>query len=254
MSILIEQKIIDYLKSKKVVKPKEIEKEFNLTLSTTRRYLVKLEEKNIIRRMFGEIIYNDDIQSNVDANANNKILENIEVKKELAKKAVQLIGEYKTIYLDSGSCCYFMLDYLDKDLTIYTNSILNATKAISLGFKNINIIGGTIKNDTKAIVDIDMDFVNKINFPIAFLGVNGVNKNGCLSTPEKREGATKKTIGSKSDLVVVLAEDNKIYKQSFYDFTPKNKKIIVVTNHKKIEDIDNENLFFIYTKGEHNEN
>ncbi|RXY96735.1 DeoR/GlpR transcriptional regulator [Malacoplasma penetrans] len=254
MSILIEQKIIEYLKQKKVVKPKEIEQVFNLTLSTTRRYLVKLEEKNMIRRTFGEIIYNDDLKSNVDANANNKILENINQKKEIAKKAVKLVGQYKTIYLDSGSSCYFLLDYLDKDVVIYTNSILNATRAINLGFKNVNIIGGTIKEGTLSIVDIDMDFINKINFPIAFMGVNGINEKGILTTPEKREGITKKILASKSDLVVVLAEKQKINQQSLYDFTPINKKILVVTDHDKLINLENENLFFIYTKGERNEN
>lgn len=194
MSVLIEEKIINYLKQKKVVKPKEIEQEFNLTLSTTRRYLVKLEEKNIIRRTFGEIIYNENVKSNNDANANNKILENINVKKEISQKVVQLVGGYKTIFLDSGSNCYFLLDYLDKDIVIYTNSILNGTRAINLGFKNVNIIGGTIKKETLSIVDIDMDFINKVNFPIAFMGVNGIDENGALTTPEKREGMTKKII------------------------------------------------------------
>lgn len=252
MSVLIEQKIIDYLKQNKVVKTKDIETTFNLTLSTTRRYLVKLEEKNIIKRTFGEIIYNDDTNSNIDHNANNKILENVDEKKKIAKRASMLIGDYKTIFIDSGSSCYYLLDYLDKEIVIYTNSILNATRAINLGFKNVNIIGGTIKNTTMSIVDVEMDFINKITFPIAFLGVNGISENGLLTTPEKREGMTKKIIASKSDLVVVLAEKEKLYKHSLYDFSVENKKVIVVTNADKIN-IKNDKLIFINTKGDNNE-
>ena len=246
MSILIEEKIIEFLKLKKVVKPKEIEKKFNLPFSTARRYLIKLESKNIIKRTFGEIVFVDGFKENIDANANKRILENTFIKQKIAKKAIEFVNNYKTIYLDSGSCCYFLLDYLSKEIVIYTNSILNANRAINLGFKNVNIIGGSIKNETLSIVDIDMEFIKKINFPIAFMGVNGIDNCGRLTTPEKREGITKKIIANKSELIVVLAEKHKINNKSLYDFTPDNKEILVVTDHEQIDDANSENLHFIY--------
>lgn len=246
MSVLIEQKIIEFLKSKKVAKPKEIEQKFNLPFSTARRYLIKLESKNVIKRTFGEIVFVDSFKENIDANANKRILENTFIKQKIAKKAIEFASNCKTIYLDSGSSCYFLLEYLDKEIVIYTNSILNANRAISLGFKNVNIIGGSIKNETLSIVDIDMEFIKKINFPIAFMGVNGIDNYGRLTTPEKREGITKKIIANKSDLIVVLAEKHKINNKSLYDFTPDNKEILVVTDHEQINDISSENLHFVY--------
>lgn len=243
MSIIIENEIINYLKEKKVVKTKDIQDRFNLTLSTTRRYLINLEQKKIIKRLFGEIVYNDQVSKSIDHDANLKIQENIDVKKAMASYAAKLIGEYKTIYLDAGSSCYYLLDYLDKDIEIFTNSFLNAKKAIEMGFKNINILGGKLKTNTLAIVDLDNDFINKINFDIAFIGVNGLTLDERLTTPELKEGIVKKTICQRSSLIVVLCEKEKFNFQSFYDFTVENKQTIVVSD---IESVDQEKKKFTY--------
>ncbi|MDE5774911.1 MAG: hypothetical protein K2H51_01110, partial [Malacoplasma sp.] len=92
----------------------------------------------------------------------------------------------------------------------------------------------------------DMEFIKKINFPIAFMGVNGIDNCGRLTTPEKREGITKKIIANKSDLIVVLAEKHKINNKSLYDFTPDNKEILVITDHEQIDNANSEYLHFIY--------
>lgn len=247
MKTLIEKEIVKFLKEKKIIKQKDVENKFNLSLSTARRYLIKLENDGFVKRTFGEIIYIDNVKSNIENNANKNILVNIDAKKKIANVASKLIKGYKTIYLDSGSSCYYLLDYIDKDITIYTNSIMNAKRAIDMGFKNVNIIGGTIKQETMAIVDIDMDFINKINFQISFMGVNGIDEKGCITTPEKKEGITKKHIANRSELIVLLAEKNKIYKKSLYDFSPTNKdtKVITVTDHKNISNKIG-NILFIY--------
>lgn len=248
MSIIIEKEIVEYLKNNKIVKPKMIQEKFNLTLSTTRRYLINLEDKKIIKRMFGEIVLNDDLDNKFDLNANMNLTTNIDVKKNLAKTAIKLCEGYQTIYLDSGSSCYYLLDYLDKNIEIYTNSILNSNRAISLGFTNVNILGGNIKSKTLSIVDVDLDFIKKISFPISFIGVNGISDDERLTTPEKKEGIMKKLICSKSELVVIICEKEKLNKRTFYDFTVENKNIIIITDALNI---DNKNKKFTYIcKGE----
>lgn len=241
MSIIIEEKLIEFLKERRVAKPKEIEDAFDLPFSTARRYLMKLEDRNIIKRTFGEIIYIDKHATKADATANENIHINARIKKAIAEKAATYLKDQTAIFLDSGSSCYYLLDFLPKDIVIYTNSILNANYAVSRGFININIIGGTIKPDTMSAVDIDLDFIKKINFPIAFMGTNGISKSGKLTTQEKREGIVKKLIAEKSGMVVVLADQTKFGEISLYDFAPKDKKITVVSD---IEDFEFDNQDF----------
>lgn len=231
MSKIVKDKIIGYLKENNIVKTKQIQNHFNLSLSTARRYLIQLENEGFIERSFGEIIYkkcNDNELT--DLNIGSKLKSNIALKKELAFIASKFVNNNAPIFLDSGSSCYYLLDYLNKDLTIYTNSIFNASEATKKGFKNIHVIGGKIKPNTLAIVDFDIDFLKKMYFPISFIGVNAISNDERLTTPEEREGIAKKIICENSDLIIVICEEHKFYKKALYDFTPKDKQIVVITN------------------------
>ena len=231
MSKIIENQIFDYIKTNKIVRTKEIEKHFKLTQATARRYLINLENNQLIIRTFGENILKEENNNYEDQFVNQKINENVEIKKLIAQQASKLVSGYKTIFIDSGSLCFFLMDYLeDKELIIFTNSLTNANKAISLGFKNVYILGGLLKAKTYSIVDIDEEALNKINFPISFIGVNGIDEKFNLFTPEKKEAITKEKIIFHSLTTVVLAERTKFDQKSTFNFRPKNKKIIFVTD------------------------
>ncbi|MGL4647321.1 MAG: DeoR/GlpR family DNA-binding transcription regulator [Mycoplasmoidaceae bacterium] len=242
MSVIIENKIRDFLKENKITKTKEIEDRFQLTQSTTRRYLIALEEQKLIKRKFGEIIY---IEDNVlDVIAKEAIHKNIEEKKLIAKNAANFAKDHQLIYLDAGSTCYYLLDYLKKETIIYTNSLINAEKAINLGFQ-VNIIGGKIKKKTRSIVEVDHNWLQKIKFPIAFMGVNGISANERLTTPDILEGIFKNSICNQSNLIIVLCEAKKIGVETFYDFTPEDlKKIKVITS----KDLKAKQLAFVNAK------
>lgn len=233
MSKIIEENLLSYIKDKKIARTKEIEVKFKLTQSSARRYLIKLEEKGFINRAFGEVILKEN-ENFEDEDFYTKLNSNIIEKRKIAEFASKLAKNYKTIFIDSGSLCYYLLDFLDKKIELFTNSLSNAKRAIDLKFENVNILGGTIKNETKSIVDLDENVIDKINFPISFLGVNAIDDNGNLYTPEKRESKTKFNIMSKSLFSVILAEKEKFGKISTFNFLPKKSHFIIVTNNKKI--------------------
>lgn len=245
MSTIIKNKIKNLIKEKKVISPKEIENILKLTKSKTWRYLIDLEKDDYITRNFGEVIYKEN-QINIEKYAQEQVNVNVETKKYIAKTASVLANKYKTVYIDGGSNCYYLLEFLDSEVTLFTNSIYNATRAMELGFKKVNIIGGEIKAKTLAIINLDLNALSKFKFEIAFLGVNAIDKKGILSTPDPSEGIVKKFIAENSEVVVVMAESEKFDKRTFYDFTPENKVVLVVTDDQKPKDY--KNLFLISTK------
>lgn len=240
MSLLIEEKLLKYIKDHEIVKPKILEKVFDLKTSTIRRYLIKLENKNKIKRNFGEIQYIEEHDSS--RMASKEIENNKEVKLLIAKKAASLAKNYKNIFLDSGSSCYYILNFLENDVNLYTNSIFNAMHALKLGFKNVNIIGGHLKSTSLSTVSSEITMIENLKFQIAFLGVNGIDQNGNLVIHEINDGVMKKHISNNSDLVVIPAEKEKFNTSSFYNFTPRNKIIIVVSDYAKKWEFDNLNL------------
>ncbi|AAT27904.1 deoR-family transcriptional repressor of sugar metabolism [Mycoplasma mobile 163K] len=238
--LIIENKLLEYIKENKIVKPKTLETVFGLKSSTVRRYLIKLEEKKKIERNFGQIKYIGFIDSN--RIASQEVEKNKPVKLQLAKKAASLAKDYKNVFISSGSSCYYVLDFLEKDINLYTNSIFNAIHAIDLGFKNVNIIGGHLKPASLSTVSSEITMIDNLKFQIAFLGVNGIDSKGSLTANDINEGVVKKYIANNSDLVVVLAEKEKFNSSAFYDFTPKNKIILVVSDYTAPFDFPNLSL------------
>lgn len=247
MSKIVQNKIFSFIKEHKIVKTKDIERKFKLTQSSTRRYLIKLEESGLIERLFGEITLKENLNAFTDEDVNKKINSNIETKRKIAKHASVLSQNYKTIYIDSGSLCYYLLEFLDKNIEIFTNSISNANRAVELGFKKINILGGILKPETLSIVEFNKVELDKINFPISFLGVNAVDEQGNLYTPEKREAKAKNDIINKSLVNVILSEKEKFDSISTFKFSDTKKNIIIVTNAKQIN-FKNKNIQVINTK------
>jgi DeoR family fructose operon transcriptional repressor len=231
MGDIVSQKVLDSIKKiiqeRNIVKPKDLESELNLTVSTCRRYLMKLEESGFIKREFGEIIYNDENYYQIDKDAKNEIHKNKSVKKQLAKRGAFLAKKYEVIFIDASSTNYYLFEYLDKNKIIYTNSLLNASHAISNGFTKVNIISGLIKNQTMTIIPTNTIDLMRIRFPISFIGVNAISNKNELMTTEINEGISKKTISEQSDFVVIMAEKEKFNHSSVYDFATTTHTLVI---------------------------
>lgn len=241
----MSQKILDnikkMIKEKNIIKPKEIEDELNLTISTCRRYLMKLEESGFIRREFGEIIYIPDNYYHIDKDAKSEIFKNKNIKQKLAKKGAFLAKDYNVVFIDASSTNYYLFEYLDKNITIYTNSLLNANHAINNGFSKVNIISGLIKIKTMTIIPTNTIELQRIRFPIAFIGVNTISNKNELMTTEINEGISKKIISEQSDFIVILAEKEKFNHTSVYDFSS-GTHTLVITDKNDWPNNDNFNV------------
>ncbi len=244
----MSQKILDTIKKiiqeRNIVKPKDLESELNLTVSTCRRYLMKLEESGFIKREFGEIIYNDENYYQIDKDAKNEIHKNKSIKKKLAKRGAYLAQKYEVIFIDASSTNYYLFEYLDKNKIIYTNSLLNASYAISNGFTKINIISGLIKNQTMTIIPTNTLDLERIKFPISFIGVNAISNKHELMTTEINEGISKKIISEQSEFVVIMAEKEKFKHSSVFNFAT-TTHTLVITDKEDWPDNDNFNIMTI---------
>ncbi|MGL4342950.1 MAG: DeoR/GlpR family DNA-binding transcription regulator [Metamycoplasmataceae bacterium] len=246
MSIKLQNEIKEIIKSSLIIKPKDLEKKMNMTQSTCRRYLIKLEKEGFLKREFGEIIYKEKNKYSQDKIAINAINENIEIKKKLAKIGAFLAKDYDIIYIDSSSCNYFLFDYIEKkDTFIYTNSLINAKRAIEKGFTNIYIVSGYIKTNTFTIISNLDGIINKINFPISFMGVNAISSDNDFMTPEINEGEMKNKILKNSQLVVFLVEKEKFNQKSIFSFDNEGTNKIVISDIEKWKETSKFNLIKI---------
>ena len=151
--ILIDRwmKILEYLKEKKFATVEEMMENFKISRSTLRRDLIAMEERGHIKRTRGgaEIVE----QNNIDAYCDiEKIFTNKKEEKiRIAKKAAEIIKDNDVIFIDSGSTCYFMIDYISaKNITVVTNGILHIQRLMEKGI-NTYILGGYAKPELNLI-------------------------------------------------------------------------------------------------------
>lgn len=244
--ILIDRwmKILDYLKEKKFATVEEMMESFGVSRSTLRRDLIAMEERGHIRRTRGgaEIVEQNDIGEycNIEGIFSYKKEEKIKI----AKKAAEIIRDNDVIFIDSGSTCYFMIDYIcAKNITVVTNGILHIQRLMEKGIKTY-ILGGYAKPELNLIEGEDIvKKINDMNFDISFLGTMGIDTKGGFTTDMLSDGQVKKAVIASSDKCYVLADASKFNIRRFYTYG-EFSQATVITEFKL--DFEDKNLNVIY--------
>lgn len=237
--VLIDRwiEISEFVKEKKYASIDEIMEKFQLSRSTVRRTLIAMEEKKLLKRVRGgaevieevDAILPMDFQEVFNANKEDKII--------IAKKAASLIQDNDVIFIDSGSTCFYMIDYIKaKEITVVTNGIMHIQKLMAKGI-NTYILGGYAKPEKNLIMGEDM--VNKIsvmNFDKAFLGTMGIDARSGFTTMMLEDGEVKKAVIKSSDKCYILADKSKFNVIKFYTYGDFTEATIITNSEIKFEE------------------
>lgn len=237
--VLIDRwiEISEFVKEKKYASIDEIMEKFQLSRSTVRRTLIAMEEKKLLKRVRGgaeaieevDAILPMDFQEVFNANKEDKII--------IAKKAASLIKDNDVIFIDSGSTCFYMIDYIKaKEITVVTNGIMHIQKLMAKGI-NTYILGGYAKPEKNLIMGEDM--VNKIsvmNFDKAFLGTMGIDARSGFTTMMLEDGEVKKAVIKSSDKCYILADKSKFNVRKFYTYGDFTEATIITNSEIKFEE------------------
>jgi DeoR family transcriptional regulator, myo-inositol catabolism operon repressor len=225
------EQVQEYIYLNRKVEIKNLKKFFNLSDSTLRRYLNKLEAKKVIIKEYGYVLANTrdsllNIKSRID------FLH--DVKTKIAAKAASLIKDNQVIFVDSGSTHMDLPRFLSKikNLTIVTNNLLFAIKAIDQDIPaNIVLIAGNINKNTISVSgDVSLTSLDNYFFDISFITTSGVSiENGC-SNRTSPEAEIKRKIIARSKVKVLLADDSKFNQNFPFSFAKLDEFDYIFTN------------------------
>lgn len=226
-------KILESLKSNGQVNVKELSEALGVTGVTIRNDLAQLEKKNILIRARGGAIKVDQNYLDEDYPLSDKQKKHLSEKKEIGKKAAELIENSNTIIIDSGSTTYQLAKNLNNfdDLTVITNALNVAT--LLAEYKNINVIvpGGSLRKNSLSLVGILAErgfkdyFCDKV-----FLGVDGFDLDFGISTPSPEEAHLNQIMIEISKEVIVVTDSSKFERRGFAFIATINKINTVVTD------------------------
>jgi len=157
---------------------------------------------------------------------------NHDVKIAIAKYAVQnFVHQGDNIFIDAGTTTYEMVPFLADipHVKIITNGVETALCSLNHGIKTF-LIGGEVKDDTHAVIgQTALAQIKAMNFSASFVGANGIEKNGNLTTPDPEEAAVKAAEIKQARHAYVLADHTKIGERNFAVFG-NTQDVVVVTD------------------------
>lgn len=209
--------IISEIKQKGSVKVADLVEKFNSSESTIRRDLVQLENLNYLKRVHGGAV---SVQSKlIEKSYEDKRSQNCNEKNLIARYAASLVEDGDSIYIDSGTTTFQMIEYLsEKQIMVVTNGLSNVEALIEHNIPCF-VLGGKIKQSTKAVVGYEaISTLNRYRFDKCFMGANGVHSLHGYTTPDPEEAMIKENAIKASNEVYILADGSKFGEVSFTRF------------------------------------
>ncbi len=236
--------ILDLLHKNGKVSVNELSERFSLTKDAIRKDLQKLEKIGKLKRTYGGAIQQREIARNVKVL--NRVNKNLAAKKMIIEKAVKLIDDGDTIFLDISSTNLVLASLLaetKKKITVITNMLDIMNKLSNSPQIKLIGIGGIYRIELNGYIGAAaIEQINAYRIDKAFIGSAGINmKEKTLSTFDVEDGLTKKAIINVSKEVILLAESSKFDLDGNYIFSDFEKLGTIITN-QKISDESTEKL------------
>ncbi len=209
----------------------DLSKLFEVSEVTVRNDLLQLEKKHMLVRARGGAIKTNRVGIDYELSKKHKL--NIEQKQRIGKRAARLIEDGDTIIIDSGTTTMEMTKNISPDchITVITNALNIANQLAHIANKEVIIPGGFLRKESLSLVGTpaEKSFKSFMSDKL-FLGVDGLDIDYGLMTPNIEEAHLNQTMIEISQQVIVLADSSKIFKRSLAIICPISKINILVTD------------------------
>ncbi len=205
--------IIEQLNQKGSVKVKDLSLKYQVTEDCIRKDLALLEKKGLLKKTYGgamSLRTNPHLYSSVQRKDMND-----EERQMLAKKAVSLLKDEDTIYLDISRTNVEIAKILttsNLSVHVITNMIEILDVLRNHPHISVVLIGGELNKERDGFWGgLSMKIVQSFKFDVAFLGVVGVDlQQGKMSTYYVDDGLMKQQIITQSQRSYLLCEQRKL--------------------------------------------
>ena len=179
----------------------------NVSPSTIRRDLTRMEDDGILQRTFGGAM----LAAERDDPIEQAHLAHAEGKLSIAVAASRLIEDDMTIILDVGSTTYVLAEALRaRPLTIITASLPVFSLFIHEPLTRILLLGGSYRPDYECTAGhMTVAALREVHADMAFLGCTGVASDGTVRDNTADQVPVKRAIMEVADASVLLCDSSK---------------------------------------------
>jgi DeoR/GlpR family transcriptional regulator of sugar metabolism len=224
----IRQVIVKELQQNKTCTIAQFIKIMSVSAATIHRDLMQLEESGIIRKVRGGATIadtSDGDEPRVEQRVDIRLKMNIEEKREIAKKAVRLIRDETSIFLDHSSSSIYVARELKavelKNLVVVTNSLKVLDELEGSTFINLICPGGILQHQWSALSgQSTLDFLSGVNFDQIFISCGGISIERGLMTAFPFIAESLKIAARVAREINLLVDHSKFSKISAFPIMP----------------------------------
>lgn len=224
------------------VKVKELSEKFKVTEDCIRKDLSILDKQGVLKRVYGGAVKIRINSHNLDVKERKD--KNIEIKSEIALKAIKLIKDKDMIFLDISTTNIQLAKLLINtklNIVVVTNMIdvmLELTAASSI---KVIFIGGSFNRGKDGFVgSMANSTISNFKFDIAFIGVVGLDLyDNSVSTYMVDDGITKREIINASSKKYMIIETEKFNMDGTYKYAQVEEFDGIITENKPKDNILN---------------
>ena len=183
---------------------------------TVRRDLEQMERTGLVQRCHGGAMLPEHENREVPFAVRDK--ENSTAKDIIARKAVKLIHDGDTVFLDASSTASHLLDHIDADrnLTIITNSIYNLEKLRGRGIRCYLTGGALLENSHALVGNMAEETIASLYADICFFSSQGISDDGVITDFSEDETRLRKRMIANAGKSVFLYDHSKVGKRFLF--------------------------------------
>ena len=229
-----KEEILRLLQRDGKVRVGELGAMFDISEVTIRMDLADLEAKGMLTRVHGGAVSSYKTYHNMSLQ--QRLSANIEYKKLIAQKAVEMIEENDTVMLNSGTTTLTVLRAIPRNmnLSIVTNSVAIALEAGENPNFNVVLLGGAVNSKYQFVYGDDANsqleryFADKL-----ILSVDGITASNGLSTYYDREAEIDRLMLSHAATKIIAADFTKVGRTAFSKIAPACEADYIITNNSE---------------------
>lgn len=226
-----KDEILSILNKYNYVTVEFLSKILHVSQSSIRRDLMIMETQQLVKRSHGgvhAIDYNNSLTP-----YELRMQENISIKREICQKAINLVNDGDTIFIDGSTTCLHLPDLLEKkhNITVLTNSLRLAAMFEKHKNTTVYCTGGLLRlNELVASGAIAHYACELIHTNIMFFSARAINKEGIITDINEPESLIRKAAIKNTDKAVFLCDSTKFEKTSTFTVCNANDISYIVTD------------------------
>lgn len=184
--------------------------EVNVSPSTVRRDLTRLEREGRIARTYGGALVRERFQERSFSESEQL---HRAAKARIAGAAVDVVPGEATVFLDAGTTCLSVARLLlDRGpRTVFTRGIEAAALLARARDIDVVVLGGHVRRLSHGLVGpLTTLALDRISFDVAFLGADAVDPVRGLGEPTHEETSVKERAAARAARVLLLADASKL--------------------------------------------